>query len=172
MFSSWMLKSLLISSSESCIASISSIVPTANNKFPRFVSSSFSLLYPTSKAKQPVDFLGDYCNTPDEAVKTFKTMLSIGFGAISTYNYVLSTLAKMGSFNPIFSLVKQLEQELSKFDDDPIRTNPNTHTFTILIQCHSLRGNMSSALSLFNKIIDRSLSYWSNFESSLRRFLS
>ncbi|KEH41773.1 pentatricopeptide repeat-containing protein At1g12620 [Medicago truncatula] len=135
-------------------AAVCSIIPTNNkNKIPRFVSSSFSVLYPTPMARPRIAFSNDYGNPHDEAVKFFKNMLSMGVCVISLYNHVLSKLAKMHSFDTIFILVKELDDELSKFDG-PVRPDPDTHTFIILIQCHSLRGNMSSALYLFNKIID------------------
>ena len=56
----------------------------------------------------------------------------------------------MEAFTTVLSLVKQLE-ESSEFND---HQKPDSHTWAILIQCHSRRGKMSSAISLFHKIID------------------
>ncbi|XP_024630781.1 pentatricopeptide repeat-containing protein At1g12620 [Medicago truncatula] len=62
---------------------------------------------------------------------------------ISNYNFVLESLVKVGSYPTVFSLFNKLDE-----------STQDIHTWAILIKCHSVDGNMSSAISLFHKIID------------------
>ncbi|PNY13635.1 pentatricopeptide repeat-containing protein, partial [Trifolium pratense] len=68
--------------------------------------------------------------------------------AIDSFN-ILTPLSRCSSL-AVLSLFKQLEQS-PQFNH---RVVPDIHTWSILIQCHSRQGNMSSAISLFHKIID------------------
>lgn len=115
----------------------------------RFVSTS-SVEHNPDAAAVP-SFPRDYCGNYYNAINTFNILLDRGYSSISYYNYVLSTLARMGSSGVVVSLFEQLKQS-SQFNNG--RVVPNIHTWTILIQSHSRAGNMSSAIDLFHKIID------------------
>jgi pentatricopeptide repeat protein len=144
--------------------SVSSIIPNNNNKFPpisRFVSSSS---YASKLGFIPFPDWSDHPYNIPHPVETFDTlssgvscfniMLSQGVASISDYNFIFENLAKIGSYNTVLSLFKKLD-ESTQFSRHHLRSvSPDIHTWAILISCHSTIGNMSSAISLFHKIID------------------
>ena len=94
---------------------------------------------------------GHISNNYISAVTWFENHLSYGYAPISEYNTVLSSLLKMGYHPAVLSLAQQLEES---HNNHLQRVLPDIHTWTILIKAHCFDGNMSSAMSLFHKIIN------------------
>ena len=90
-------------------------------------------------------------NNHISAVTWFENI--IGYASISNYNAVLSNLLRMGYPSIVLSLAQQLEESHS---NELQRVLPDIHTWTILIKAHSIKGDMSSAISLFCNIINTS----------------
>lgn len=80
------------------------------------------------------------------AVHLFESTLSQGVYLIAHYNFILSSLIQLGRSKTVLSLAQQLEEKSYVF--------PDIHTWKILIKCHCVNGNMSSAISLLHNIID------------------
>lgn len=131
--------------------SVSSIIPNKFTPRTRFVSSFASAYaaqlgsYPNTSWSGPllVTDPRESSHTCSCAVLCFDVMLSNGMAPISDYNFVLESLVKVGSYPTVFSLFNKLDE-----------STQDIHTWAILIKCHSLDGNMSSAISLFHNIID------------------
>jgi pentatricopeptide repeat domain-containing protein 1 len=123
------------------------ILNNNKKKFPpltRFVSSS--ILFP--------DFDYDPLVIELNALDVYDDLSWNGVTSISDYNRVFSILSRIGAFYTLFKLIKELEEPVGiKPYHRPI-VFPDVHTWDILIECHSKLGNMSSAFSLFRKIID------------------
>lgn len=131
--------------------SVSSIIPNKFTPRTRFVSS-FASSYASQLASYPnTSWSGPLPVTdPRESSHTcscpvlgFNVMLSNGMAPISDYNFILESLVKDGSYPTVFSLFNKLDE-----------STQDIHTWAILIKCHSVYGNMSSAISLFHKIIN------------------
>jgi pentatricopeptide repeat protein len=129
--------------------SSSIIIPNNNKLFPPprpFVSY---LIRSFSSITEPLLFDPETINH-GSAFCVFDVMLHYdGLYSISDYNFLFSSLRKKGYLMTIIQLAQRWEESLSR------KCYPNVDTWEILISCHSKsRGNMSSAFSLFNNIIE------------------
>jgi pentatricopeptide repeat domain-containing protein 1 len=132
-----------------------SIIP---NNPRRFVSTCMLSGVLSDTNTIPFDDSGSGVIHPDlasnnyiSAVTWFENNLSSGYASISDYNTVLSSLLRMGYSPTVLSLAQQLEES---HNNHLQRVLPDIHTWTILIKAHCFDGNMSSAMSLFHKIIN------------------
>lgn len=112
------------------------------NKFPsltRFISSS--IVYP--------DFDYDPLLIELDALDVYYDLNYNGVTSISDYNRVFSTLTRIGAFPTVLKLIKELEKPfgIKELCHRPI-VFPDVHTWDILIECHSKRGNIFSFLSI------------------------
>jgi len=146
-----------------------SITPKNNKFLPRrrFVSTCFLLSgilsntntntntntipFDDSESRVILPDYGHVINNYISAVTWFENNLSYGYAPISDYNTVLSSLLSMGYAPTVLSLAQQLEES---HNNHLQRVLPDIHTWTILIKAHCSEGSMSSAMSLFHKIIN------------------
>jgi len=82
-------------------------------------------------------------NNISSAYCDFNDMLRQGYSTISDYNSLFSSLLNINQH----SIVLRLAQNLESVTQD-------INTWLILITCYAKNGHISSALSLFSKIIN------------------
>ncbi|KEH24778.1 PPR superfamily protein [Medicago truncatula] len=105
----------------------------------RSFSSSSYIIHPS-------EFV-EACKSGVSASTVFDMLLSIETFPISYHNSILSYLYDTSDYFLLFSLAQQLDSHTHVVQD--------IHTWTILLQSHCVEGgNISSAFSLFRKIIN------------------
>jgi len=130
-----------------CVCVVSSIIAILNNNnklFPRrpYTCDPFIDLPPPPCFYKWEKKTIAYINS---ATRDFNHMLSQGYSTISDYNNLFSSLLSINQHNIVLRLAQDLEQSV---------ITPDINTWLILITCYAKNGHISSAFSLFCKIIN------------------
>lgn len=81
----------------------------------------------------------------NSAYRDFNDMVSQGYSTISDYNTLFSSLLNINQHSTVIRLAQNLDLE---------SVTPDINTWLILITCYAKNGHISSAFSLFSKIIN------------------
>lgn len=136
----------------SAVSSIITISKNTNKLFPRrpYTCDPFIDMPPLPRPPCYYKCVKETIAYINSATRDFDDMLSRGYSTISDYNALFSSLLNIHQHSTVLRLAKQFESQ----DPNLHPVTPDINTWLILISCHAKNGHISSAFSLFRKIIN------------------